>query len=72
MRKISSRQFPEPVDFLDASQTDPDGMAIKGRPSSDLTRERATYAMPSANTLQDKSIMAQSKDKPWHLCMVTA
>ena len=30
LRKISSMQFPEPVDFLDASQTDPDGMAIKG------------------------------------------
>ena len=68
-------QFPEPDDFLDASQTDPDGMAIKGskvKASSDLTRERATYAMPSANTLQDRSIMAWSKDKPWHLCMVTA
>ena len=30
LRKISSMEFPEPVDFLDASQTDPDGMAIKG------------------------------------------
>ena len=30
LRKISSMQFPEPVDFLDASQADPDGMAING------------------------------------------
>jgi len=29
LRKITSIQFPEPVDFFDAPQSDPDGVALK-------------------------------------------
>ena len=38
--------------------------ASKCRPASVLTRDKATYAIPVANTLLDMSTMTQSSDKP--------
>ena len=45
---------------------------VRNRPSSDLTLDRATYAIASLNTSSDRSTMAQSNDRPWHLWMVIA
>ena len=38
--------------------------ADKCSPASDLTLDRATYAIPTLKTLSDRSTMVQSSDKP--------
>ena len=38
--------------------------ADKCSPASDLTLDRATYAIPALKTLSDRSTMVQSSDKP--------
>ena len=38
--------------------------ADKCSPASDLTLDRATYAIPALKTLSDRSTMVQSNDKP--------
>ena len=46
--------------------------AIKCRFSSCFTRDSTTYAIPAQKTCSNRSMRAQSSDRPWHLCTVTA
>ena len=44
---------------------------VSNNPSSDLTRESATYTMPQSNA-RDKSVCTRSSVMPWHLCTLRA
>ena len=60
-------QSPQPVYLSESFYVDLYGFWVKCRQVqtiSDLTLERATYAIPSANTLSERSIIAQSSDRP--------
>ena len=43
-----------------------------GEGFQDVLHETMQHVMPGLNTSSERSIIAQSSERPWHLCMVTA